>query len=188
MVPGRTFSKLIDLGNLMTTKLSSGRARFRRSTAALGIAGLALAGLAGPALADGEDPGQPTNSEPSDDGQPTGEDDTEEGQAESPTEEQPEAEKDLGEEDSSEDGGSAEADALDEDSESKGRSDDEAEEEAQISPLSVSEDGTELTIDLVGINEFNSHVDEWRGDITADDIDDIGLDNGAALRRAAPDE
>ena len=169
----------------MTTKLSSGRARFRRSTAALGIAGLALAGLAGPALADGEDPGQPTNSEPSDDGQPTGEDDTEEGQAESPTEEQPEAEKDLGEEDSSEDGGSAEADALDEDSESKGRSDDEAEEEAQISPLSVSEDGTELTIDLVGINDFHGRVDEGRGDITDDDGDVIGFDDGAAVRLAA---
>ncbi len=170
----------------MTTKLSSGRARFRRSTAALGIAGLTLAGLAGPALADGEDPDQPTNSEPSDDGQPTGEDDTEEGQAESPTEEQPEAEKDLGEEDSSEDGGSAEADALDEDSESKGRSDDdEAEEEAQISPLSVSEDGTELTIDLVGINDFHGRVDEGRGDITDDDGDVIGFDDGAAVRLAA---
>src|SRR5699024_558466 len=125
------------------------------------------------------------NSEPSDDGQPTGEDDTEEGQAESPTEEQPEAEKDLGEEDSSEDGGSAEADALDEDSEPKGRSDDEAEEEAQISPLSVSEDGTELTIDLVGINDFHGRVDEGRGDITDDDGDVIGFDDGAAVRLAA---
>lgn len=39
----------------MTTKLSTGRARIRRSTAALGIAGLALAGFAGPALADGQE-------------------------------------------------------------------------------------------------------------------------------------
>src|SRR5699024_4432629 len=67
MVPGRTFSKLIDLGNLMTTKLSSGRERFRRSTAALGIAGLTLAWLADPALADGEEPEQPATSEPSGD-------------------------------------------------------------------------------------------------------------------------
>src|SRR5699024_9596833 len=46
MVPGRTFSKLIDLGHLITAKLSSGRVRFRRSIAAQGIAGLTLAGVA----------------------------------------------------------------------------------------------------------------------------------------------
>ncbi len=169
----------------MTTKLSSGRARFRRSTAALGIAGLTLAGLAGPALADGEDPEQPANSEPSDDGQPAGEDRTGEGQAERPTEEQPEADEDLDEADPSENGESAEADSLDEDSESKGSSDDDAEEEAHISPLSLNEDGTELTVDLVGINDFHGRVDEGRGDITDDDGDVIGFDDGAAVRLAA---
>ncbi|HLR57949.1 MAG TPA: 5'-nucleotidase C-terminal domain-containing protein [Beutenbergiaceae bacterium] len=169
----------------MTTKLSSGRARFRRSTAALGIAGLTLAGLAGPALADGEDPEQPANSEPSGDVQPPDEDRAGEGQAERPTEEQPEADEDLDEADPSENGESAEADSLDEDSESKGSSDDDAEEEAHISPLSLNEDGTELTVDLVGINDFHGRVDEGRGDITDDDGDVIGFDDGAAVRLAA---
>src|SRR5690625_3970484 len=42
--------------DLMTTKLSSARARFKRSAASLGIAALAFAGLAGPAFAVADDP------------------------------------------------------------------------------------------------------------------------------------
>lgn len=39
----------------MTKKLNIGRSQMKRSTAALGIAGLALAGITGPAFADGEE-------------------------------------------------------------------------------------------------------------------------------------
>jgi len=156
----------------MTTKLSSGRARFRRSTAALGIAGLTLAGLAGPALAAPEDSPADTTSPPTVD--PEAED--EHGDSVNETEGDNGSTEEGSEEDVAQSTPAQDTtDAEDEISEN----DEESLETTAVRPLQANAETVQ--VDLVGLNDFHGRIDAG----LSKDEDGNVTTEAAAVRLAA---